>query len=118
TIERISFTDEQIALIRSQVAPNAKPDELALFLYQCRRTGLDPLARQMYCIHRGGKMTIQTSIDGFRVIAERSGDYAGQSAPEFLEGDNGPVACKITVYRFKGDQRYPAAVGVAYWNEY
>lgn len=118
-VARIEFDQEQLALIKSQIAPNAKPAELQLFLYQCKRTGLDPLTRQIYCIHRGGKMTIQTSIDGFRVIAERSGDYAGQSEPKYIEGSNGElIGCKIAVYRFRGDVRYQAAVGVAYLTEY
>jgi phage recombination protein Bet len=105
-------------LIKKQIAPNANDNELKLFLYQAQRTGLDPLTRQIYCIHRGGKMTIQTSIDGFRVIAERSGDYAGQDEPIFTEVDGKIISCKITVYRFKGEIRYPAAVGVAYLSEY
>lgn len=118
-LDRLTFSDEQVELIRSQIAPKANQNELALFLHQCKRTGLDPLARQIYCIHLGGKMTIQTSIDGFRVIAERSGDYAGQDAPDFMEDGNGKlVACRVTVYRFRGEQRYPAAVGVAYMSEY
>ena len=118
TNNKISFTPEQVALIKSQVAPKATDDELQLFLYQCQRTGLDPLARQIYCIHRKGKMTIQTSIDGFRVIAERTGDYAGQSAPVFEEFNGLPTKCTISVYRFRGDVRYEAAVGVAFFSEY
>jgi phage recombination protein Bet len=118
-LQRIEFAPEQVQLIKSQIAPNANDNELKLFLYQCERTGLDPLTRQIYCIHRGGKMTIQTSIDGFRVIAERSGTYAGQDEPVFNHDDNGKlISAKITVYRFKGETRYPAAVGVAYWSEY
>lgn len=116
--ELISFTPDQISLIKSQVAARATNDELALFLYQAKRTGLDPLARQIYAIHRGNKMTIQTSIDGFRVIAERSGDYGGQSEPDFIEQDGKLIGCKITVFRFRGEIRYPASVGVAYTNEY
>jgi hypothetical protein len=63
-------------------------------------------------------MTIQTSIDGFRVIAERSGDYGGQDEPEFIEEEGKLVCCKVRVYKFRGDTRYCAAVGVAYWDEY
>lgn len=119
----IEFSEDQISLIKKQIAPKATDDELKLFLYQAKRTGLDPLTRQIYCIHRydknvGQKMTVQTSIDGFRVIAERSGDYGGQDEPEFVEQDGKIVCCKIPVYKFRGDVRYKASVGVAYWDEY
>lgn len=124
SLNKIEYNKEQVALIKSQIAPKATDQELQLFLYQCQRTGLDALSRQIYAIHRWNGtqkkevMTIQTSIDGFRVVAERSGDYGGQSEPEFVEKDGKLIACKITVYRFRGDQRYPASVGVAYWDEY
>lgn len=117
-LKKIDFTEDQVKLIKSQIAPKATNDELALFLYQARRTGLDPLARQIYCIPIGGKMSIQTSIDGFRVVAERSGDYAGQDEPIFVEKDGKLECAKVSVYRFRGEQRYLAAVGVAYMSEY
>ena len=129
-IALVNFNEEQIALIKSQIAPKATDSELQLFLYQAKRTGLDPLTRQIYAIHRAckeningawvwvNKMSIQTSIDGFRVIAERSGDYAGQDEPIFTEEGAKLISCKVTVYRFRNDVRYPAAVGVAYWSEY
>lgn len=114
----MDFSDDQINLIKNQVAKGASDNELKLFLYQCKRTGLDPLTRQIYFMKRGDKMTIQTSIDGFRVIAERSGDYAGQDEPEFVR-ENGSLQCaKVRVYRFRGETRYCAAVGVAYMGEY
>lgn len=132
--EMIVFTQDQIDLIKSQVAAKATADELQLFLYHARRTGLDPLAKQVHCVHRTtkdpktkkwvDKMTIQTGIDGFRVIANRSGEYAGQDEPEFVyrKDENGKdvLNCaKVRVYKFdsKGN-RYQAAVGVAYWDEY
>jgi hypothetical protein len=65
-------------------------------------------------------MSVQVSIDGFRLIAERTGNYAGQDEPEFVMNEqNQMIAAKVTVYKFSpSGQRYPAAVGVAYWGEY
>lgn len=117
---QLSFTRDQIDLIKKTIAVGATDDELKLFLYQARRTGLDPLNRQIYFVKRGEKAVMQTSIDGFRVIAERSNKYAGQDNPIFEEGENGtPRKCTVNIYRFGPDsQRYLAAVGVAYWKEY
>lgn len=125
--ELIEYNADKVKLIKQQIAKDATDDELEYFIYHCKRTGLDPLTRQIYCIHRNQKnpngsyskkMTIQVSIDGFRAVAERSGDYAGQDEPVYIEEDGKLKACKVTVYKFRGDLRYPAATGVAYMDEY
>lgn len=107
---------------------------IAKFMHTCERTGLDPLARQIYCIGRLGRdgieWSIQTAIDGFRVIAERTSKYAGQDAAEWLtstgewvpvfvkalHGEH-PLAARVTVYRHDWNPDKPA-VGVATWDEY
>jgi hypothetical protein len=116
----MNFSNEQINLIKTQIAKDATNDELKLFLYQCKRSGLDPLTRQIYFVKRGGRMTIQTSIDGFRVIAERSGKYAGQDEPVYTYDESGEILkCAVTVYKFNEQGiRYPAATGVAFYKEY
>jgi len=79
------------------------------FLSHCHRTGLDPIARQIYCIERGGKWTTQISIDGARLVAERSKQYQGQTPVEWtadgvtwtqvwLSKEN-PAAARVGVYR-------------------
>ena len=95
------------------------------FLQHCRRTQLDPIARQIYAIYRGGKWGIQISIDGARLVAERSGKYEGQTTPEFtgdgktwtevwLESDQ-PKAARVGVY--KRGFREPQ-YAVALWDAY
>lgn len=103
-------------------------EDLLLFLYFSKRTGLDPLAKQIYAVYRWDsrlgreKMTIQVGIDGMRLVAQRTGEYGGQDDAEYLPADESapqPMKAKVTVYRInpKTGERMPISA-TARWNEY
>jgi len=120
----ITWTPEQQQLISSSIAPGCTSDELKLFAYACQRTGLDPFSRQVYAIKRSGKLTIQTSIDGLRSIAERTGQLDGSSTEwcgddgiwaDVWLGSKPPAAAKTTIWR-KGSTH--PFVGTALFRDY
>lgn len=110
------FTPEQMTALESLGVQQAMPAEVAMFFDQCQRTGLSPWARQIYMIGRWdsrlrrNKYQVQVSIDGLRLVAERTKEYQGQTAPEWC----GPDGQWRDVWL---EQQPPAAARVGVWRE-
>lgn len=105
--------------------------ELAAFMHLCQMRDLDPFTGQIHLVGRYDKRKgrkvyrSQTSIDGYRIVAQRSGEYRGQTAPEWCGPDGQwvdvwlpevpPSAARVGVYR----EGFAAPVmAVAKWTSY
>jgi phage recombination protein Bet len=127
--DMIEWSDDRIELIKKTYCKGGSDLDLQLFIATCERLKLSPEARQIYAVIRQSKgvptMTIQVSIDGFRLVADRTGQYEGQTPVqwcgmdgiwrEIWTGKGNPVAARVGVY--KRHFREPL-YAVAHWDEY
>ena len=106
------WSDEQKKLIFNTVAQGLGKADQALFEAVCLSSGLDPLRKEIYAVVRGGKMAIQTGIDGYLKLANQTKELNGMEVLFFDEDGNEsevwlkktpPAACLVRVYR-KGAQ--------------
>ncbi len=78
------FDNQQLEIIRKTVAKGLSPEQFLLFIEVSKHYRLNPMAKQIYGFtDNKGRMIVQTSIDGFRLMAERTGLYGGQIGPEW-----------------------------------
>lgn len=139
------LTRAQINLIKRTVAQGASDDELRLFIQVCKGANLNPFLRQAHFVpfwdSKEGveRRAIVIGIDGFRAIAESSGQYAGNDDPlyegeedietEVWEGKGRdrkvtgkknilvPKKATVTVHKVVGGVRNPFTAS-ARWSEY
>ncbi|WP_205520009.1 phage recombination protein Bet [Pyxidicoccus caerfyrddinensis] len=120
------WTSERRELIRRTICPKGiSEDEFALFLEQCKRSGLDPLLKEAFCVARRlnignrerpnwvTKHEFQPSEAGMLARAERFPDFRGlQASAVFAEDEiivdqgKGEV-----VHRFNPAKRKGSLVG-------
>ena len=131
TTESNIITIEDLKPLRDMIAKGATDAELQYFATYTNRVGLDPIQKQIHFVKRqtknGPALTFQTGIDGFRLIAERSGVYAGSDDYLFNSGLSEfqmredkkaqPITATVTVYKVVQGLRCPFTATVA-WSEY
>lgn len=114
------FGRERVELIKRMYCPGATDDEMSIFASICRRTKLAPELKQIYALmtwdgkQKRNVMKIQVSIDGLRLIAERSGKYKGQVGPfwlnqsgewkDFFLHNEALIAAKVGIIRSDMDE--------------
>lgn len=102
------WTDQQRKLIFSTVATGLSAADQAMFEAVCRSSGLDPLRKEIYAVSRGGRMSIQTGIDGYLKLANSTQQLDGMDVLYYdtdgIESEvwlrkEPPTACLVRVYR-------------------
>lgn len=125
------WDDSRIDLLKRTICKNSTDDEFKLFLGQCKRTGLDPFSHQIHAVKRWDSrerrevMAMQTGIDGFRLIADRTGERDGDEVTwcgedgvwrdVWLDAGFPPAAAMVKVWRKGCEHPY---TGVALYREY
>jgi phage recombination protein Bet len=114
----MEFTEDKLQLLKNTVCKGSSDAELQLFTHICNRTGLDPFAKQIYAIKRGDTMTIQTSIDGYRLIAERTRGYAPGRQPDFVMSDGKLISATAYIRKQTDDGTWHEVAATAFFDEY
>lgn len=124
----MNWSQEKLDLLKSTVckgklSPGQKgDDEFQLFLHVAKTRRLDPFLRQIYCLKRGGDLSIECGIDGLRLLADRTGRYCPGRATEFIYDDDGKLVEAIahlkkqtedgTWHEVSGHARYDESVAM------
>lgn len=114
---KISYTNEQIELVKSMYARNATNDELKLLLYMSKKYNLDILTREIWLVKFGDQPAqIYAGRDGFLKIAhgDKSDAFNGFNSDllpknliDFITRDR-RAYCEV----FRKDMSYPIRVVV------
>lgn len=112
------WTADQKKLVFNTVAKGLSAADQALFEAVCTSSGLDPLRKEVYAVVRGGKMSIQTGIDGYLKLANQTKELNGMEVLFYDEDGNEsevwikktpPAACLVRVYRKGADYPFTAS---------
>ena len=122
------MSPEDLQVLKDSMFRGFSDSEIKFSLAVAGQLNLSPLLRQVHFVKRYDKklqrdvVTPQTGIDGFRLIADRTGLYAGNDEPAFEYEDTdlkkkNPIKATATVYKIVGGQRVPFKA-LARWDEF
>lgn len=121
------FNPKQVEILKNSICRGVSNEEFEIFLMACAKTQLDPFMRQIYAVKRKAKkpdgswgetMTIQTGIDGYRLIAERTGCYAPGPEPTYKLEEGKLMSATAYIKKQTKDGTWHEVSASAYTDEY
>ena len=124
--------DSLVEVLGSSLHPTASANSIKLVLSYCRAAGLDPMQKPVHIVPMwNGKLkcmqdVIMPGIGLYRTSANRTGQFAGMSEPEFgptieqtldKQKFSFPEWCKITVRRQLASGHIGEFTAIEYWLE-
>lgn len=118
---------EEYRVVKNLIDPSNKlsQEQIGLFLHVCKERKLDPRLKQIYAVPRSNsktgntELTIQVGIDGFRMIAERTGRYAPGKPTEFtFDKDGKLLSATAFIKKQTADGTWHEVSATAFYEEY
>jgi phage recombination protein Bet len=122
---------DQLRRLKGMVDDRMTDEQFKTFVEAINKYRLDPFARQIYAVLRSDrgqlKVSVECQIDGYRLLADRTKQYAGSRDAVFDDEGSGakppappdrpPGKATVSVFKFlEGEAREFSAS--ARWNEY
>lgn len=118
------LTEARLSFLKAHYAKDASDEEFQHFVAVCKTRGLNPELGHVYFMKAKrrdgslGKAAIVLSIGAYRLIAQRTGFYAGSSAGEIRFGNDGkPLTASVTVKKIVQGQLCEFTA-IAYFSEH
>lgn len=106
-------------IVKDMYFKGASEAEFEAFMMLCKKTNLDPIAKQIYVMKAGGRLTTIVSIDGLRLVAERTQRYAPGREPTYVYDKNGALVSSTSyVKKLTHDGTWHEVASTAFLKEF
>lgn len=122
------FSNEDLDTLKNSICKGLTDSEFKIFVMACNKAQLDPFSRQIHAVKRKSKlpsggwgetMTVQTGIDGYRLIADRTGKYSPGREPTYVYDAEGKLLSSTAyVKKMTLDGTWHEVAATAFFSEY
>lgn len=80
---RKEYAPEVWNTLKESIYPGASDNSVIMVLNYCKSMKLDPIMKPVHIVPMNGKDVVMPGVALYRILAARSGNYAGMSEPEY-----------------------------------